>query len=320
MILFELAFNCARRLVHWFTTAIMCIPGLRPLQSWDAERSPIAPLIKNCHPQQTSPLFAIPSEIRYEIFLFSLTPFQDTTAPGVPFESFGYRPSTAFPTIQAVNLLQTCKLIYLETHNLPIKLKTFVSWLLVWDDRAPYGQSIGPAWSRMSSKDVLHARNLQIYAQQCEIERHDWALRALGDPQTSSIGRGICHLTIVHRYTDFYWWETDTPMDMNDHDAYGQVWRDGLDHFPKLEKLTFELETLERRKGELNALAEKVRKWKIALKDGRVLSTDGITVQTETWIGTADLMGGEPRAEGTTTLPYYVAKVTWRAPQPALII
>jgi len=72
-----------------------------------------------------------------------------------------------------------------------------------------------------------------------------------------------------------------------------------------------ELETLERRKAEMDVIAEGVRKWKIDLGNGRVLKTDGIALKTRIWNGSTVFCSGLPAPEGATSLPYYVVTITW---------
>jgi hypothetical protein len=75
---------------------------------------------------------------------------------------------------------------------------------------------------------------------------------------------------------------------------YGSLWREGFEAFPSLEEFVMELETLERRKAEMDIVAEGVRKWKIDLGNGRVLKTDGIALKTCTWNGSTRFCGGLP--------------------------
>jgi hypothetical protein len=278
----------------------------------------LVPLIATWNPQADCPLFCmLPSELRQHVLLLALLPYQDTSAPGVPFDSAGYRPETAFPVIQNVALLRTCRRIYLETHALPASLRTFVSWKLVWNQRSPYGRATGPRFVCLTEDAMLHANDLHIYAQQCGLEGGGWARRATktgADPLPS-----IRRLTITIRHTDFWSWENDAPLRLDANCDYGEDWRRDLDHFPNLEELIFELETLERRKTEMNKIAEQVKRWKIVLKDGRILSTDGQPVQHHTWMGSSQYHGAEQPPADATQLPYYVATIRWKAPRAAAL-
>jgi hypothetical protein len=274
------------------------------------------------NPQIHSPLYSIlPPEIRHLIFHFVFLPYQDTSTPGVPFDSAGYRPETAFPVIQAVALLRTCQLVYLETYTLPASLRTFVSWKLVWAPRCPYERSVGPRFHRIRKEDQSSARRLHIYAQQCRLEGvRSWSQTALDYDSIilppnplQSIGTHIRDLTITIRYTDFYWWENDQPLQMNSRVQYGAEWRAGFESFPNLETFTFELEMLYRRKQELDALANDVKRWRIALQDGRELSTDGQLLKHHTWMGSAQFSGAQSLPAGTIQQLYYVVTVSFKA-------
>jgi hypothetical protein len=104
------------------------------------------------------------------VFLLALTPYQDTSVPGVPFNSYGYRPETAFPVVQAVALLRTCRRVYLETHMLPASLRTFVSWRLAHASRCPYGRVVGPRFNLLTAAERSNVKSLHIYAQQYALE------------------------------------------------------------------------------------------------------------------------------------------------------
>lgn len=265
------------------------------------------------NPQSESVLFTLPPEIRCVVFLHALIPYQDTSSLGVSFNSYGYRPETAFPVVQDVALLRTCRQIYLETRELPASSRTFVSWTLVWPARSPHGRAVGPRLNRLATADMPNVRSFHIYAQQCGLERDHWARLATGtgsDPITS-----IRHLTITIRHTDFYFWESDQALRMDTVRKYNENWRRGFDHFPNLEEFAFEFETLERRKAELDILVQEVKKWRITLQDGRVLSTDGQPLERHTWLGSPQYHGREKTPPGTTELSYYVTKVAWKAPR-----
>jgi hypothetical protein len=105
-------------------------------------------------------------------------------------------------------------------------------------------------------------------------------------------------------------------MDMNHH--YGENLRLGLDLFPHLEEFAFELEILERRRSELDALVKDVKQREILLKDGRVLSTEGQPLERHTWLGSPAYHGAQQPPPGTTEIPYYVTKIIWKAP-PAVL-
>jgi hypothetical protein len=171
------------------------------------ELLPLPPQITVWDPQFDSPLFSkLPSELRTSVLFLALTPYQDISAQGVSFNSYGYGTETAFPVVQTVALLRTCRRIYLETHALPASLRTFVSWRLVWAERCPCERAVGPRFNRLTTLDKLNVKELHIYAQQCNLEYDGWAQRAIrsGSHPILSIRR----LTITLRHSDFWYWRT----------------------------------------------------------------------------------------------------------------
>lgn len=74
-------------------------------------------------------------------------------------------------------------------------------------------------------------------------------------------------LVMSVQHGDWRSWEADTPPRTDGH-SYGDSWSKGFESFPCPEELVMELETLERRKAELDIIAEGVRKWKIDLGNG----------------------------------------------------
>jgi hypothetical protein len=271
------------------------------------------------NPQRASLLCSgLPYEIRREIWTMTLLPYQNTRAPILAYDSYAYRPSTEFPMIQAVFLLRICRLIYSESHDLPVSLRTFISWLLAGEDRRPHNRSHSPGFHRLSPKDLQRVRYFHAYAAQADLERPEWVQSALTSSRFTEhplVGKYICTLYVTIRHTDFWWWERDNILRMDHRKEYNEQWRSGLDVLPNLEKMVFDLETLERRADEMDALVKEVKEWKIALKDKRILSSDGIPVQTHTWVGTSRFSGGQRVPVGTSSLSYYVATITWKAPK-----
>jgi hypothetical protein len=58
-----------------------------------------------------------------------------------PFESYGYRLSTRYPTVQATSLLLTYRLVYRESYDLPAGLRIFLSWRCTGGGPTPDGRS-----------------------------------------------------------------------------------------------------------------------------------------------------------------------------------
>jgi len=262
------------------------------------------------HSQGSSPLFSIlPPEIRNHIFHLTLLEHDDENF-AVSFDSFGYRPGHEYRKKHSLDLLTTCKLAYLETYLIPVAATTHTTWN-TWDTRAPLDRALLAyhRFQKMNVEQRAAVQTVRLYAQQFSLEAWNWEHNIISEDQRT---RGVLprRLIISVRHSDWWGWELDEPLRM-DESKYGSSWRKRFEAFPSLEVFVMELETLERRKAEMDVIAEGVRKWKIDLGNGRVLKTDGIALKTCVWNGSTIFCGGLPAPEGATSLPYYVVTITW---------
>lgn len=261
------------------------------------------------HPQDSSPLFStLPPEIRNRIFYLTLLEYDDETTP-VEFDSYGYRPGHEYRKQHSLDLLTTCKRAYLEAYLIPVAATAHTTWNM-WPQRAPLDRALvaNHRFQKMNSEQRAAVETVHLYAQQWALEGK-WANEIVSEAQRA---RGVLpkRLIITVRHSDWWDWEHDAPLRM-DNIRYGSSWHEGFQDFP-LEEFVMELETLERRKAELDVIAEGVRKWEIGLGNGRVLKTNGITLKTSTWNGSALFPGGLPAPEGATSLLYYIVTITWK--------
>ena len=263
------------------------------------------------HPQGSSPLFSIlPPEICNHTFHLTLLEYDDESFP-VPFDSYGYHPGHEYCKKHSLDLLATCKCVYLEVYLIPVTATTHTTWC-TWGEHAPLNRSLlAPnRFRKMNFEQRAAVKMVQLYAQQCSLEVFDWDQGIITkDPKTHVVL--LRWLIISVRHSDWWEWELDAPLRM-DESKYGSLWCKRFEAFPSLEVFVMELEMLERRKAELDIIAEGVRKWKIELGNGRVLKTDGIALKTCTWNGSTMYCGALPTPEGATSLPYYVVMITWK--------
>ena len=264
------------------------------------------------HPQGSSPLFSIlPPEIRNRIFHLTLLEYDDETSP-VPFDSYGYRPGHECRKKHSLDLLATCKRAYLEAYLIPVAATTHTTWN-TWSIRAPLDRPLFARrrFEKMNVEQRAAVEMVQMYAQQCSLEVLNWEREVTTKDQNM---HGVLprRLILSVRHSDWWGWEHDAPLCMDEH-KYGSSWRESFKSFPSLEEFGMELETLERRKAEMDIIAEGVRKWRIDLGNGRVLKTDGIPLKTCTWNGSTIHSGSLPAPAGATSLPYYVVTITWKA-------
>ncbi|KAK0118275.1 hypothetical protein ONS95_012574 [Cadophora gregata] len=273
------------------------------------EKPPIQESQQAANPQKTSPLYdgRIPPEIRNSIFQFTLTE-EDTTAyePNNGYSRPGYTHRKGVNTA----LLQTCRLIYLETYHLPPATKQHVFWHP--PETGPHGRFYRDrnGWEReremfkfrMTSWQVDLVREIHIFTQQFWLEEYF--------PKFCEEGflRGVEKVKIAIRRCDWWWNERNHPLAINPYrgnadtsqmmgdmvaSKEGNVpewnaegWGAALGKLPVLKEVEIELETSDDKVDELMAIVEWAKGWRFPLKDGRVLSTEGVRAKgVQTWQG-----------------------------------
>jgi hypothetical protein len=162
----------------------------------------------------------------------------------------------------------------------------------------------------MTYEQRQEVHSVHLLAQQYALENGSrWAEFVENAPGVSPR-----RLVITVRHHDWWSWENDAGlyMDNSRYGAYGRKWQRGFLSFPALEEFEMELETLERRRKEMDELVKCVQTWRIPLGDGKVLSTEGMKVESETWMGTTLGAGPEKLSEEMKSISYYVARIKWR--------
>lgn len=115
--------------------------------------------------------------------------------------------------------------------------------------------------------------------------------------------------TITIRHTDWWNWETDAPLYINS--SFVNTCR----FSESVQELCFELESIERRKEQINSIAKQMmEKWLFERKDGVCLSARDSDISVMRWSGSSTWNGqrwvrDETRPE---TLDYYVATIIFR--------
>jgi hypothetical protein len=260
------------------------------------------------HPQGSSPLFSIlPPEIRNHIFHLTLLEYDDENFP-VPFDSYGYRPGHKYRKKHSLDLLATCKRAYLEAYLVPVAATIHTIWG-TWDEHAPFDWSLDVLhrFQEMNVQQRAAVETVQLYGEQFALEARNWVSQIV-NKRTHGVLPVRLIITVGH--TNWWDWHTDARFRMDEW-RYGSSWRKEFEALPSLEEFVMELETLERRKAEMDIVAEGVRKWKIDLGNGRILKTDGIALKTCTWNGSTRFCGRAP--VGATSVPYYIVTITWKA-------
>ncbi|PBK64879.1 hypothetical protein ARMSODRAFT_1022864 [Armillaria solidipes] len=231
------------------------------------------PRVQAAHLQATSPLFSvIPPEIRNLIFRLALRGYPDRTKRYYPGNAFYYRPGYEHDRRIDTALLLTCRRIYDETRLLPVIENEHVFWY----DRGPPGSSADPAryFRRMAEEQQDVVDCVHFFTQQYLLEGRFTGSCAITEMRPRK-------LKITIRESDWWWFELNHSLVLTD------KWTSEIRLLKRLEEFEMELETIERDKDQMLAIAQRISNWKIDLWDGRVLSTEGRALVHDVWRGTS---------------------------------
>lgn len=238
-------------------------------------------------PQVDSPLFQeLPAEVRSNIFTYALTDYPDPSPDKAYGQSTCYtRPSYFAPRKSDTALLQTCRRAYQECWFLPFLLREQIHWCVGDHDRAPPGYEVSDARRQLArtlqtikyqQKQDFQIQHLRVFAQMFMLERGELAsfLRVpYLDPQV---------LTLTIRHADWWHWEDDEPL------RFEGSWIPTVSQHLKtgLREVRIELETLERKKDQVDEIAKQMmQKWFFKRPDGVVLY--GADKEVTRWKGTS---------------------------------
>ncbi|KAI9761999.1 MAG: hypothetical protein M1840_001497 [Geoglossum simile] len=324
-----------------------------------AVHEPLAPQFAQDYMKQLScPLFTrIPGEIRTRIFEFALAEYDDTFRP-YDETAFYYRPGYHYRQRIDTALLRTCRLIYLEARLIPIVINEHPFWCF----RGPAHRRLGARpqtyFPGLTPEQRIAAEHIHFFTQQYWLEG-TWA----GSPWatvTQIPEMRPRKLTITVRHTDWWYWECDDPLgidprlpgrvhknEMLSGDPHAEVkdsgdrraarvrlaWGNQFKNLKGLCELVIELETVERKKSELDGIVARAKGWWFKLADGKVLVRDEAETRGHTWIGSREfdpLARVSPRAgpmlhgvahlyTPTTNPPTWLAPPAVFAPPPASV-
>lgn len=310
------------------------------------------------NPQIASPLFStLPAEIRNHIFYYALLAYLDPARPRSK-HSFWYRPGYTHARAISVGLLLTCRRVYLETDLVPVVHNEHVIWG-VENSRIPPGSMnylLNDRHIKVSQRKAV--QRVHLFTQQFWLE--DWKKKQWGSFTESWPDGGPEKITITIRHTD--WWYNllgeNSPLALDpkrkgrarvgdwvpDNQPYESgSWGSRFTNLKGLKKLEIELETIEAKRVELDAVVEKARSWEFRLGDGNLLVMDEQSTEKSFWTGSKHFKGlntpnvpaGLQLRQGSTasfspfkptlrsdtdseelklgdTLDYYVVLLTWR--------
>ena len=268
-----------------------------------------------CLPQTESVLFnKFPGEIRDLIFYYALCDYEDKS--DLYDENTCYRrPGYFAPRRTDTALLRTCQQVYREAWFLPWTAREHTLFLTS-PDRCPV--RITTTKQIRSVLNLINAIHGKTEINRVRVFPQLYRLEPGGDLQRINDWQNFHprYFTITLRHTDWWYWESDTPLRINSRFVNECRFPDSV------RELRFELESLERRKDQINSIANQmIDKWQFQRKDGVRLSAKDSSITIMCWSGSSTWAGqrwvrDETRPE---TLDYYVTTITFKPVQNASV-
>ncbi|KAI4095172.1 MAG: hypothetical protein LQ339_007332 [Xanthoria mediterranea] len=245
--------------------------------------------------QSDSPLFnRIPPEVRNEIFKLALTGYEDPKGRKYRVSAYYCRPGFTRAYKIDTGLLLTCRRVYWETCMLPASINEHTSWY--WREPPGIKKNHLPIDNRRSS--IIRRRGLRtihVFAQQIWLEGDSFA-------GFTRLWQYVCPTTLIItlRHSDWWWWESEEPLTF-DPKQEGKAsigkhsrpsdpfppgsWGNQFRKIKGLRKLQLELETVDKKKPELDAIVDRAGGWEFTLGDERVLRLNKSKTRRTGWIG-----------------------------------
>ncbi|PPQ70105.1 hypothetical protein CVT25_005610 [Psilocybe cyanescens] len=286
-----------------------------PIPSPSPTHSLISKIEGPFNPQSSSPLFStIPPEIRNKIFSFALYSYDNKSRPypdGTYFSRPGYRYHQGISTA----LLEACKRIYTETHDLPISQNEHVFWCS--SSRGPPGRSFCDKPSGYFERFTVEQRAAVVQVHL--FTQLFWLEGSAFDNFCNIQDIHLRYLKITVRHADWWHWESNKPLLLR------HEWMDKLKLLLKLGTLDVELETMERDKDQMEAIVKNLFQRQIPVAYSRTLTTHGNPIFRERYMGTSTYdnriyyssqsnrwTAGRP-SHAPEDLPYVVSTIRWTA-------
>ncbi|KAK4893691.1 hypothetical protein LTR27_007938 [Elasticomyces elasticus] len=252
--------------------------------------------------QSDSPLFSLlPQEIRDLIWAFATAPFEDSNAVFGDTEYY-YRPGHTARLRTDTTLLRTCRRIWLEANAMPM-LQAEHSFYL--HRAAPDKRD--PKWmGKLTEHNRRNFGELHLFVQMYNIEHltagtgmlRSMFLKTL--PEPSDFQPRVLHVTL--RHTDWYWWESDKPLRLQD------SWVKALLNSPDLRStqvFKLEMETLDYKVDQMMTIVERIKTIESEAYDTHIVDGNSMKTQfvLDEQVRTYDWDGPSNIANGTWDLP-----------------
>ncbi|KAF2768085.1 hypothetical protein EJ03DRAFT_337216 [Teratosphaeria nubilosa] len=273
--------------------------------------------------QEQSPLFGmLPRELRDMIWALALAPFEDAEHKFDPTEHY-CRPGHTARLKTDYRLLLTCRRIWLEAHAMPM-LQAEHSFY--YYRAAP--DACDPQWMlSLTEKNLQDFGHLHLYCQMYAVEQRltttPGAVRGMflnTLPYPGDFQPRMLHVTL--RHTDWYWWEHDAPLELQDD------WVKALLNSPDLrstETLVLEMETLDYKVDQLLPIVERVKSFvsdelETHVVDGKPIKTKFVLTDNASvyeWEGPTNIGKQDfSHYRGKDKLKYHVNTLVWKLKFP----
>ena len=111
--------------------------------------------LAKCHPQEQSPLFRLPAELRNTIIEYTCTPYDDPENKYDDTEYY-YRPEHQARQLISYSILLTCRRAWLEANHLPMRYAVHTFWFRDSDRRPKYLDRINPKEGNRMDRMCFH--------------------------------------------------------------------------------------------------------------------------------------------------------------------
>lgn len=251
--------------------------------------------------QSQSPLFGkLPGEIRNRIFELALTQYESTDEAYKP-DAYYKRPGHNGRIRLHTALLCTCRKIFAEARHLPAQTAMLHLWFEGSERRPPHCDN-GYYNRSIEFYNFAGCRTAQVFAQSFWLEGfglNKWFSPLPRDRKLSKIYRmeQLAELTVTIRHTDWWDWEHNAPLRIQER------WIAGFKAPKTLKSFNLELEVPQRKKNELDSIINfLVKDWTFKREDDVVFATKHNEPVVTTWTGSAvfDGVNREPVSPGGT--------------------
>ena len=250
---------------------------------------------ENIDPQSASPLFnRIPAEIRNQIFELALSAYDDKSKP-YNNGSYYYRLDHRYAHKVDTNLLLTCRRIYAETRDIPASINPYTCW---FHRPPPYASKQG--LTRLSTEDTVGVLVRHRDLKYVHIHTQQFWLYGREFTQFTQLWKSASptHLKLTLRHSDWYWWENESRIALdpklpgspngysNASDPFAKgSWGSQLKKMEGLKVFQLELETVEKKKDELDAIVARAPGWQFPLDGDRIMILDESKTKRTGWLG-----------------------------------